>query len=70
MTFLILFSLALLLASISTMLLIFVGSRRMKDLANIETSGDRKNPLVSIIVPACNEADTLEPALRSLYRQD
>jgi len=42
----------------------------MKNLKNVPVDACTHTPLVSIIVPACNEEKTLEPALRSLLHQN
>ncbi len=42
----------------------------MKSLGAVQPDDSLETPLVSIIVPACNEETTLEPALRSLLQQD
>lgn len=42
------------------------GIRQMRNLAHIEPQNEIFQPLVSIIVPACNEQDTIQPALHSL----
>ncbi|MEN8199474.1 MAG: glycosyltransferase family 2 protein [Thermodesulfobacteriota bacterium] len=52
--------------SACTAFLVFSGSRKMKSLADVQLSNCPPSPLVSIIVPACNEEATLGPALRSL----
>ncbi len=70
MSLLILFSFLLLLVNLCTVVRIFHGRRQMRDLADISAEGRTRTPLVSIIVPACNEELTLEPALRSLVSQD
>lgn len=42
------------------------GTRKMRNLKDIAPLRGDKRPMVSIIVPARNEADTIEPALLSL----
>ncbi|MBU0961229.1 MAG: glycosyltransferase [Proteobacteria bacterium] len=42
----------------------------MQSLAAVQADVPLTPPLVSIIVPACNEEATVEPALRSLFQQD
>lgn len=49
---------------------VLLGLRRMKSLGNIEPLRKRHCPKVTIIVPACNEGDTIRPALTSLLKQD
>jgi cellulose synthase/poly-beta-1,6-N-acetylglucosamine synthase-like glycosyltransferase len=70
MSFLIVLSILVFLISFCSMLLVFWGSLKMQCLCNIPYGTCSHAPLVSIIVPACNEATTLEPALRSLLQQD
>ncbi len=70
MSFLTIFSVLLFLLSLCTLLLIFLGSRKMKSLGEMQANVLPAAPLVSIIVPACNEEATLDPALRSLLKQD
>jgi len=70
MSFLIFFSLLIFLVSLYTLLQIIRGSLKMKDLGEVSSGGHTHFPLVSVIVPACNEEMTLEPALRSLLKQD
>ena len=70
MSLLILFSALVFLFSLWTVFQIFMGSRKMKNLRHIPSNTCLHDPLVSIIVPACNEEMTLEPALRSLLNLD
>ena len=70
MSFLIIFSVFLFLMSLCALFQIFWGSLKMKDLGKIQPNACAHPPLVSIVVPACNEETTVEPALRSLLNQD
>jgi len=47
-----------------------LGLRQMRALGEILPCAAGENPLVSIIVPACNEAEAIEPALHSLFALD
>ena len=47
------------------------GSWRLQGLPSLGDMGEpERPPRVSVVVPACNEADKLEAAFRSLMRQD
>ncbi|MFA5717737.1 MAG: glycosyltransferase family 2 protein [Desulfobulbaceae bacterium] len=59
-----------LLANLSAALTVAAGAAKMRRLADFEPLRDKRRPKVSIIVPACNEADTIEPALLSLLALD
>ena len=48
---------------------IAIGSRRLGSLGDIAPTTATDAPLVSIIVPACNEAETIAPALATLLAQ-
>lgn len=54
------------LANLYAVLSLVAGTGKMRRLGDITPLRAKKRPLVSIIVPACNEADTIEPALLSL----
>ncbi len=49
---------------------IILGSRRLGSLSDIAPTTATDAPLVSIIVPACNEAETIGPALATLLTQE
>jgi len=70
MSVLTLLAIMLLAANLFTLLILIIGALKMKDLAHVDPVSGARQPLVSIIVPACNEEATIEPALRSLMRQD
>ncbi len=60
----------LLLLNLIVLCQVFYGSRKMRNLGDTLSEFSPDGPLVSIIVPACNEELTLEPALRSLLKQE
>ncbi len=60
----------ILLFSIVTCCELLYGSRKLKRLAAIPHSPASSITKVSIIVPACNEEDNIEQAIRSLLQQD
>ncbi|MDD3814360.1 MAG: glycosyltransferase family 2 protein [Desulfocapsaceae bacterium] len=49
---------------------IALGSLKLGSLGDIAPTAAKDAPLVSIIVPACNEAETIAPALATLLAQD
>ena len=49
---------------------LILGFRRVSYLGDVPPLEDAECPRLSIIVPACNEAATVEPAMRSLLRVD
>ncbi len=46
------------------------GMRQMIDLDNVSPLQQENVPKVSVIIPACNEAATIEPALKSILAMD
>ena len=70
MSLLTIFSILLFLLSFCALFQVFRGSRKMQSLSAVQPEGSPETPLVSIIVPACNEEATVEVALRSLLQQD
>ena len=63
-------SLAVFVATLVVLGLLVAGGRGMENLAAVPSDIPDQPPLVSIIVAACNEEATLEPALRSLLGQE
>jgi glycosyltransferase involved in cell wall biosynthesis len=59
-----------LLSSLYALVTLVLGVRQLRTLGDIDSFTSRSSPVISIIVPACNEEDTIEPALRSLLRLD
>ncbi len=49
---------------------ILSGMQKMRNLADIAPTQDSRAPLVSIIVPACNEENAVESGLRTLLAQE
>lgn len=47
-----------------------LGMRRMVTLDNVPPLQQENVPKVSVIIPACNEAATIEPALKSILEMD
>jgi glycosyltransferase involved in cell wall biosynthesis len=66
MSFLLVLATLILLFNLYATADIILGLRSMRNLADIAPLPEQEQPKVSIIVPACNEQDTIEPALLSL----
>ena len=66
MSFLLLLAMLIILFNLYATMDIILGTKKLRSLKNIESLPQQEQPKVSIIVPACNEQDTIEPALRSL----
>ena len=66
MNFLLLLAIFILLLNLYATMDIILGTRKMRNLGDIAPLPEHKQPKVSIIVPACNEENTIEPALHSL----
>jgi glycosyltransferase involved in cell wall biosynthesis len=49
---------------------VLLGTARMRNLREIEPLPPARRPRVSIVVPACNEEETIRPALLSLLNLD
>ena len=47
-----------------------LGMRKMITLDNVPPLQQENVPKVSVIIPACNEAATIEPALKSILAMD
>lgn len=59
-----------LLLTIVCTLEIALGMRRMTHMGDVPPIQQKNVPKVSVIIPACNEAATIEPALRSVLTMD
>lgn len=59
-----------LLCNLYAMAVVILGTRKMRGLGDIPPLAPEKQPRVSVIVPACNEEETIEPALRTLLALD
>lgn len=70
MSLLLVIALVILLVHVCTMADLGLGLMKMGRLRHIAPEPPVPGPLVSVIVPACNEAETIEPALRTLLAQD
>ena len=70
MNFSLILSLVSLTATLYISLEVITGLRKMGNLRDVSPLVDGDLPGVSIIVPACNEGKTIEPALLSLLNQD
>lgn len=70
MNFLVILATLILLFNLYAALDIFLGTRRLRDLTDIAPLPEQEQPKISIIVPACNEQETIKPALRSLLALD
>ncbi|MHB8810882.1 MAG: glycosyltransferase family 2 protein [Desulfobulbaceae bacterium] len=58
------------LCNLYAMAVVILGARRMRSLAAIPPLAAEQQPRVSVIVPACNEEQTIEPALRTMLALD
>jgi hypothetical protein len=67
--FLILSIIAFFLVTISSVTLA-IGMKKMKNLGNMERGNSLTGPLVTIVVPACNEEKNIENSILSLLDQD
>ncbi|TFW02986.1 glycosyltransferase [Oxalobacteraceae bacterium OM1] len=63
-------SLAVLVIVLATLIEVVAGASRIRDLADHAPSLPGAAPKISIVVSALNEAETIEPALRSLLALD
>ncbi len=56
--------------NIAIILEITLGIRRMTNIKDVLPNQQEDAPKVSVIIPACNEADTIKPALQSVLELD
>ena len=70
MTFLLLLTALVLAANLYAAMEIFLGAGKIRKLQAVAPLTPELRPRVSIIVPACNEEKTIEPALRTLLALD
>jgi len=49
---------------------VYFGSRKIKFLRDVALPQDVPHPVVSVIIPACNEEKNIEEALQSILNQD
>ena len=63
-------ALSLFVITVACCLEIVIGIRKMTKLVDIQPMEGRSAPKVSVIIPACNEEATIEPALRSVLNID
>ncbi len=70
MNFSLILSLVSFTATLYICLEVIAGLRKMGNLQGVAPLAGEDVPRVSVIVPACNEAKTIEPALLSLLNQD
>ena len=66
MNFLLILAALILLFNLYATIDIVLGTRKIRNLKDTELLPQQEQPEVSIIVPACNEQNTIEPALRSM----
>ncbi len=56
-------------AALLSSAILFTGLKKMRKLGNTEVGSGPDGPLVSVIVPACNEAENIIAALKSFFAQ-
>ena len=70
MTLLFWLALIILLLTIAMSLEVAIGMGRMTNIRDVRPLQQEDIPRVSVIIPACNEAATIEPALKSILAMD